>query len=142
MGLFLTLFQNAELGGRVAYTILIVDDSETMRAVLTKTIHMAGIAISALFQAENGKIGLEILEREWIDIVFADINMPVMNGLEMVDAMVKSGQIHTTPVVIVSTEGSKVRVDELVSKGVKAFIRKPITPEVFRDVLFSILGKS
>lgn len=123
----------------MAYNILIVDDSETMRAVLVRTIHMSGVSVGELFQAENGKTALSILEKEWVDIVFADINMPVMNGLEMVDQMVQSGQITLTPVVVVSTEGSRIRLEELSSKGVKAFLRKPVTPELFKKVICEVL---
>jgi two-component system chemotaxis response regulator CheY len=121
--------------------VLIVDDSETIRAVITKTLKMTGLPLGEIHQAENGKVALAILDTAWIDIVFADINMPVMGGIEMVEAMVKSGQIKTTPVVIVSTEGSHTRIEELVSKGVRAFIRKPISPEVLKNTVDSILGK-
>ncbi|KMQ50531.1 Chemotaxis regulator CheY [Chitinispirillum alkaliphilum] len=124
----------------MAYNILIVDDSETIRAVLLKTINMSGIEVNQLFEAENGQIALDMLENNWIDIVFADINMPVMSGIEMVDHMHKTGQINSTPVVIVSTEGSQTRVEELMSKGVRAFVRKPVTPEIFKDTVIDVLG--
>jgi len=124
----------------MAYNVLIVDDSETIRAVITKTLKMTGLAIGELYQAENGKIALEILERSWVDIVFADINMPVMGGSEMVEHMAKSGQIKTTPVVIVSTEGSHTRIEELIAKGVRAFVRKPISPEVLKSTVDNVLG--
>ena len=125
----------------MGYSILLVDDSETIRAVLVKTLKMAGLEINEIFQAENGKQALELIDNNWIDIVFADINMPVMSGIEMVDEMHKNGQIEITPVVMVSTEGSKQRVDELISKGVRAFVRKPATPELFKDVILDVLGK-
>lgn len=124
----------------MAYNVLIVDDSETMRAVITKTIRMTGLPLHQLHAAENGKAALEILEKNWIDIVFADINMPVMSGIEMVDKMKETGQIRATPVVIVSTEGSQTRIEELIAKGVRAFVRKPITPELFKELVEKILG--
>ena len=124
----------------MAYNVLIVDDSETIRAVIVKTLKMTGLSISETYQAENGKVALEILERNWVDIVFADINMPVMNGIEMVDKMVETGQIKVTPVVIVSTEGSQTRIEELISKGVRAFVRKPISPELLKSTIDDVLG--
>jgi len=124
----------------MAYNILIVDDSQTMRAVLVKTIDMAGIEISSTFEAANGKEALELLEKEWIDIVFADINMPVMNGIEMVEAMVKLGYMESTPVVVISTEGSKTRLDALRDMGVRGFLRKPISPELFKSVVDGVLA--
>jgi len=124
----------------MAYNILIVDDSQTMRAVLVKTIGMAGIEIGNTFEAANGKEALELLEKEWVDIVFADINMPVMNGIEMVQEMVKLGYMESTPVVVISTEGSKTRLDSLKDMGVRGFLRKPISPELFKSVVDSVLA--
>jgi len=123
----------------MAYNILIVDDSQTMRAVLTKTICMAGLEIGSVFEAENGREALAILEGEWVDLVFADINMPVMNGVEMVQEMKKLGYMESTPVVVISTEGSKTRLDALRDMGVKGFLRKPVTPELFKSVVDGIL---
>ncbi len=125
----------------MAYNVLVVDDSLTIRAVIKKTLQMTGIPFNKVYEAENGKVALETLENEWIDIVLADINMPVMNGLEMIDKMVENGQIETTPVVIVSTEGSQTRIEELILKGVRAFVRKPITPEELKETIDKVLGK-
>jgi len=126
----------------MAYNILIVDDSETIRAVIAKNLKMTGLPLGEIFMAENGKEALEKMNASWIDIVFADINMPVMTGIEMVDKMAESGQISTTPVVIISTEGSQTRIEELISKGVRAFLRKPITPELFKEIIDKILGSA
>jgi len=123
----------------MAYNILVVDDSQTMRAVLTKTICMAGVEIGSVFEAENGREALAVLEREWVDIVFADINMPVMNGVEMVKEMQKLGYMESTPVVVISTEGSKTRLEELRTMGVRGFLRKPVSPELFKSVVDGVL---
>jgi len=123
----------------MAYNILIVDDSQTMRAVLVKTIDMAGIEIGKIFEAANGKEALELLEKEWVDIVFADINMPIMNGIEMVEKMETLGYMDSTPVVVISTEGSKTRLDSMRQKGVRGFLRKPISPELFKNVVDGVL---
>jgi two-component system, chemotaxis family, chemotaxis protein CheY len=126
----------------MAYNILVVDDSQTMRAVLTKTICMAGLEMGTVFEAENGREALDILEKEWVDIVFADINMPVMNGVEMVKEMQKLGYMESTPVVIISTEGSKTRLDTLRDMGVRGFLRKPVSPELFKSVVDGVLSGS
>jgi two-component system chemotaxis response regulator CheY len=125
----------------MSYNILMVDDSQTMRAVLTKTIDMAGINVGNLYEAGNGKEALEILEKEWVDIVFADINMPVMNGIEMVEQMVKLGYMDSIPVVVISTEGSQTRLGTLKEMGVKGFLRKPISPELFQSVVEGVLAE-
>jgi two-component system chemotaxis response regulator CheY len=121
------------------YNILLVDDSETVRAIIAKTLALADIPTANVYQAANGKEALEILSREWVDLVFADINMPVMGGVEMIEKMYGDGLLKTIPVIIVSTEGSLTRIDELKSMGVKAYIRKPFTPEMLRKVVDGIM---
>jgi len=126
----------------LSYNILVVDDSETMRAVISRTLKMAEVPIKELFQAANGKEAIKVLEQEWIDLVFADINMPEMNGVEMVEHMAADGLLSTIPVVIVSTEGSQTRIDQLKEKGVRAYLRKPFSPEQIKNVVTEIMGES
>lgn len=121
------------------YNILIVDDSRTIRAVINKTIEIAGIPVANVWEAANGQEALDILHEEWVDIVFADINMPVMTGIELVERMNQEGIIDSVPVVIVSTEGSRQRIEDLRAKGVRAYLRKPFTPESLKDVIAEIL---
>ena len=124
----------------MSYNILIVDDSRTTRAVIVKTLNLAGISIGELYQAENGEDALEVLDENWIDLVLADINMPVMDGVEMISIMSKDGLLQTVPVVVISTEGSKTRIEEMRAKGVRAYVRKPCTPEVIKNIVEGILG--
>ena len=124
----------------MAYNILIVDDSETVRAVISRTLEMAGAPISNIYEAANGEEALRLLREHWIDLVFSDINMPVMTGVEMIEHMQHDDLLKTVPVVVVSTEGSKTRIDNLMNKGVKAYIRKPFTPEKLKEILDSLLG--
>jgi two-component system, chemotaxis family, chemotaxis protein CheY len=125
----------------VAYTIMIVDDSETIRAVMERTLAMTKLPIDSVIQATNGKDALEKLKSAWVDIVFTDINMPVMDGMQLVNEMAKSGEFKNIPVVVVSTEGSTTRIEELKSKGIKGYLRKPFTPENIRDVIIKTLGE-
>lgn len=124
----------------MSYNILVVDDSRTTRVVIAKTLKLAGVPVNELYQAENGAEALELLDKNWIDLVLADINMPVMDGAEMIDRMSKDGLMKTIPVVVVSTEGSKTRIEEMRAKGVRAYVRKPFTPEVVKKVVGDILG--
>jgi two-component system chemotaxis response regulator CheY len=124
----------------MAFNILIVDDSATVRAVIAKTFQLANIPINELHQAANGKEALEVLGNHWIDLVFADINMPIMGGVEMIEKMCADGLLKTIPVVIVSTEGSATRIEQLKDKGIRAYIRKPFTPELIRKVVDDIMG--
>lgn len=119
--------------------ILIVDDSSVMRSMILKTLRMSGLSLGDVSEASNGSEGLEMLGRQWTDLVILDINMPVMNGEEMMTRMRANPEMRDIPVIIVSTEGSKTRIDNLVKLGAK-FIRKPFTPEIIRDAVNQSLG--
>jgi two-component system chemotaxis response regulator CheY len=125
----------------MAINILIVDDSGVMRSMIAKTIRLSGLELGEIHQAGNGREGLDVLNQNWIDLVIADINMPVMNGEEMIDRILENPDLRDIPIVVVSTEGSKTRVDRLQKKGIR-FIHKPFTPEAIRDTVKNLLGES
>jgi len=123
----------------MAVNVLIVDDSGVMRTMIIKTIRLSGLQVGDIHQAANGQEGLEALNQHWIDLVIVDINMPVMNGEEMIDRMLKVPDFRDVPIVVISTEGSKTRVERLQNKGAR-FIHKPFTPEIIRDTIKDFLG--
>ena len=123
----------------MSLNILVVDDSLVVRSMILKTLRIAGPPIGQEHQASNGAEGLEVLKNNWIDLVFVDINMPVMNGEEMIDRMRESNEWSDLPVIVVSTEGSKARIERLMSKGVR-FIHKPFHPESVREAVQDLLG--
>lgn len=125
----------------MAYNILVVDDSETVRAVIAKSLAISGVAVGTLYQAENGVKALETLRREWVDLVLADINMPVMGGVRLVEEMKADEALRGTPVVIISTEGSATRIAELKEKGISGFLRKPFAPEELKKIVDALLGE-
>jgi len=126
----------------MSINILIVDDSTTVRAVIEKTLRLSGVEIGNILHASNGKEALELLRNNWVDLVLTDINMPVMNGVELINEMSQDELLKTIPIAIVSTEGSQTRVEELKSKGVKAYLRKPFTPEALKKLVIDLLGVS
>lgn len=123
----------------MGYNILLVDDSKTFRAVLKKTLRLTEIPLDTLYEAGNGKEALEHLASSNIDVVLTDINMPVMSGLELIERMRSTGLLESIPVVIISTEASEKRIQDLKDAGVRAYLRKPVTPEAIRTSLESIL---
>ena len=125
----------------MALNILIVDDSLTVRSVIKKTLKIADIPYNEIHEAENGKQALEVLSENWIDLVFADINMPVMTGVEMVEKMAEDSMLDNIPVVVVSTEGSTTRIEELKNLGIRAYIRKPFAPEALKEVVDQVIGE-
>lgn len=126
----------------MALNVLIVDDSRTVQSVISKALRLSGLPVDDLFTASNGKEALEALYENWIDLVFTDINMPVMNGFDMIREMRDDELLCNVPVVVVSMVGSVSRIDELRAEGVCAYIRKPFTPEQVRAVVEQIVGIS
>jgi two-component system, chemotaxis family, chemotaxis protein CheY len=122
------------------YSILIVDDSETVRAVLMKTLRLAEVPITEVHQANQGVQALEVLRTHRIDLVLADINMPVMNGLELVAAMKNDPALLAIPVIIISTEGSQTRIEALRAQGIAGFVRKPFTPESIKTAIDAVMN--
>jgi two-component system chemotaxis response regulator CheY len=125
----------------MAYNILIVDDSVVTREVMARTVRLSGIPLGTIYEAANGAEALQVIEREWLDMVFTDINMPVMDGLQLVAAMQKRAEWERLPVVVVSTEGSKNRMEELERCGISGYIRKPFTPEQVADMIQKVMGE-
>jgi len=119
--------------------VLIVDDSSVMRAMIIKTIRMSGLDLGEVYQAGNGKEGLDAARENWVDLVVADINMPVMNGEEMIDRMKADPELSALPTIVISTEGSATRIQRLEKKGV-TFIHKPFAPEIIRDAIQDLTG--
>ena len=123
----------------MAVNVLVVDDSGVMRSMIIKTIRLSGLQLGEIHEAANGREGLDALQQNWIDLVIADINMPVMNGEDMINHMLEHPELKDIPIVVISTEGSKSRVERLQNKGAR-FIHKPFTPEVIRDTVKDFLG--
>lgn len=122
----------------MALNVLVVDDSDVIRTMILKTLRLADVPVGTAFEASNGREALGIIEANWIDLVLADINMPVMDGLEMLRRL-RSDERHVElPVIVVTTEGSMERMAELEDAGVSAFVRKPFTPETIRNVVDNI----
>jgi two-component system chemotaxis response regulator CheY len=124
----------------MGYNILIVDDSGTMRKIISRTIMLTGLPVDEMFNAEHGRQALDLMKQKDVSLVITDINMPVMDGITMLEKMAEDEVMKKLPVVIISTEGSETKLERLSGKGVKAFIRKPFTPEKVRDTLQVVLG--
>ena len=123
----------------MAYNVLIVDDSQTMRTVIKKTVAISGFEIGQCWEAGDGQEALEVLNEQWVDIILTDLNMPRMNGLELVRALKSDEATRHIPVVLITTEGSEARVQEARSLGVEGYIQKPFYPEAIRDALNRIM---
>ncbi len=124
----------------MSFNVLIVDDSSSMRSVIKKVISLSGFRMDGCIEAGNGQEGLSALEREWVDVIISDINMPEMSGLEMLRRMKEHSVYRDIPVIVVSTEGSEERISEAIRCGAKGFIKKPFLPEDLKKILHDVLG--
>lgn len=126
----------------MAFNILVVDDSETMRAVIKRTVGMTGIGVGEMLEAGNGKEALEVLADAWIDVVLSDINMPEMGGIELLKKMKEDDVLQNIPVIFISTESSHTRMDEAKKLGVAAYVKKPFMPETIKEIMIDVLSKA
>lgn len=123
----------------MALNILVVDDSAVMRRMILRTLQLTGIPVGEVHEAGNGAEALAILAEHWVDLAMVDINMPVMNGLELLERVRADEDTADLSVVVVSTEGSDVRLARVRELGAD-FVRKPFTPEQLREVVVRTTG--
>jgi two-component system, chemotaxis family, chemotaxis protein CheY len=124
------------------FNVLIVDDSHAMRAVIKKIITISGFPMDNCLEAGNGREAMEVLSKHWIDVIISDINMPEVNGLELLDQLKKSEVLKEIPVIMITTEGSSDRMQEAFNRGAKGFVKKPFLPEDIRKILHQVIGVS
>lgn len=121
-------------------TILIADDSAIVRSVLRKAIAISGMQVDQVVEAADGQEALAALGRTRADVVLADVNMPVLSGPEMVKRMRNDPSLSAIPVIIVSSERSEVRMEELRRHGAAAYVTKPFRPEQIEQALREVLA--
>jgi two-component system chemotaxis response regulator CheY len=124
----------------MAFNVLIVDDSATTRGMVRKVLGISGLPVGEVWEASNGREGLERMREHWVDLVLADLNMPDMNGMEMIDHMKSDPLLAKLPVVVVSSEGDRTVLDSLQARGVREVVRKPFQAPLLREVVERVLG--
>jgi two-component system chemotaxis response regulator CheY len=124
----------------MGFTILIVDDSAVMRRIIRRVLSVTGINFREVLEAGNGTAALEIMNSRPVDIVLADLNLPVMSGGELIAAMRRTESLSKIPVIVVSTEGRSERIEELRSLGVHGYVKKPFAPEEIAHIICETLG--
>ncbi len=117
--------------------ILVADDSPTMRALIVSTLE--AMADFDLFEAANGFEALRILPREKVDLLITDINMPDINGLELLNFVRTNPLYKETPVIIVSTEGSPRDREKGMALGANSYLVKPFKPEELQQMVAELL---
>lgn len=123
----------------MSLNVLVVDDSPVMRRMVRRSLEMCGLAVGEVYEAGDGIEALTFLGSRWIDVVIADVNMPAMGGVEMVEKMARDKALARVPVVMVSSDRSEASIERLTKLGVRGYLTKPFRPEVFRQLMQDIL---
>jgi len=118
-------------------TILIADDSSTMRSMLVSTIETLGDF--RIVEAASGFEALRLLPRENVDLILTDINMPDINGLELISYLRNNANYQSIPVFIISTEGSQKDIDKGKQLGANEYLIKPIDHSRLQALITSYL---
>lgn len=121
--------------------VLVVDDSPVTRKMVRRALAQCGLDVASVREAGDGAQALEALAAAPADLVLADVNMPVLNGMEMVERMSADPALSRIPVVIVATPMSEERIARLLDHGARAYIAKPFRPESLKQVIVEILGE-
>jgi two-component system chemotaxis response regulator CheY len=119
--------------------VLIVDDSAAIRKILQRVLRQTGMSIRTIHEAGDGQEALDLLKSRPINLVLSDINMPKMDGLQLLGAIKAAAEWQSIPVVMITTEGGESKVGEAVRLGAAGYVRKPFTADQIKEKLVGIL---
>lgn len=122
-----------------AQRILVVDDSASVRRTVRDALEQAGFVV---LEAENGERGLRVLEREPIDLLLVDVNMPIMDGYEVIRRTRAMSRYASMPIFVMTTEAGTKAVKEGKAAGANAWLLKPMKPDLLAKGVRSALGNS
>ena len=118
-------------------TVMVVDDSRIMRKIVKNTFEQLHVPVNFL-EAEDGKQAIEDLLGNSIDLVLLDWNMPKLSGIDFLKQVRSVDKFRSLPIIMVTSESSKLSVIEAVKAGVTEYITKPINEKVFMEKLCKV----
>ena len=119
--------------------VLIVDDSAAIRKILQRVLALTNLPLGKVVEAADGREAMEVIKQRTFGLILSDINMPNMDGLQLLREIRSSEKWKHVPVVMISTEGSQTKVMEAVRLGAQGFVRKPFTADQIKEKLAGIL---
>jgi two-component system chemotaxis response regulator CheY len=121
--------------------LMVVDDSSTMRKIIIRVLRQADIAVQTVVEASNGVEALaQLASHPDVQLILSDVNMPEMNGIDLVRKVREKHDAAKLPIVIVTTEGGDVMRQLAMDEGANAYVGKPFTPEIIRSTLEPFLA--
>lgn len=121
-------------------SLLIVDDSASMRKIILRTIRRSGMEFDRTEEAGSGTEALQKLGCGWVDVMLCDVYMPEMSGAELVKRVREVSACDQMRIVMVSTESAQSVIDQFMADGVDGYITKPFTPEKFQEQLTPLIN--
>jgi len=125
----------------MAFSVLIVDDSPVMRGFIRRVMTLSGFEVGECFEAADGEDALAQLQEHQVDVILTDINMPKMNGEELLRRLETHERFRSVPTLVVSTDATRQRILRMLSLGAQGYMTKPFSPEALRGELERILGE-
>lgn len=119
--------------------VLIVDDSAAIRKILQRVLRQTDLPLGDIQEAGDGTEALDILQTRTFGLILSDINMPQMDGLQLLARLRQMEQHKTVPVIMITTEGGQGKVMEAVQLGASGYVRKPFTAEQIKETLTGIV---
>jgi two-component system chemotaxis response regulator CheY len=118
---------------------MIVDDSPAMRTFIRRILDLSGVDVDHCIEANDGQEALELLQSESVNIVLTDINMPRLNGEELMRRIAADARLSQIPAIVVSTDRTESRLQQMLALGARGYITKPFSPEVLKDEIERVL---
>jgi two-component system, chemotaxis family, chemotaxis protein CheY len=116
-----------------ALSVLIVDDSSVMRKIVNRSLRQAGLELTEVFEASNGVEALARMQQTRVDLILSDINMPTMDGLELVRQLQSVENAKGVPIIMITTEAGESHVVQALSSGARGYIKKPFNPDQIKE---------
>lgn len=120
-------------------SVLIVDDSSVMRKIIERSLRQAGLELEKVIEADNGADALTLVAANTVDLIFSDVNMPKMDGLEFLRQVQGIEKAKGIPILMITTEGSEQKVVEAITLGARGYIRKPFSADQVREQVTQLL---
>ncbi len=119
--------------------VLIVDDSAAIRKILQRVLRQTDLPLGEIHEAGDGTEAVDILKTRSFGLVLSDINMPQMDGLQLLARVKEMEHMKNVPVIMITTEGGQGKVMEAVQLGATGYVRKPFTAEQIKEKLAGLM---
>jgi two-component system chemotaxis response regulator CheY len=118
--------------------VLIVDDSAAIRKILQRMLGQAGLNLGAVMEAGDGVEALQKLNNRTVKLILSEINMPNMDGIQLLAELKSNVAFKHVPVIIITTEGGEAKVMEALQLGASGYVRKPFTADQIKEKLIGL----